>query len=322
MPVPDLPKASDVGWTEADWEGLLYAIRHKQCTPFLGAGACAGVLPLGRDIARRWAREYHYPFPDDENLIRVAQYVAVQAGPMTPKFKIIDEFAGRGPPDFGDENEPHRVVADLNLPVYITTNYDDFMVRAIQSSTSLREPSGAVIRKAPRRDHCRWYLARRREAAQTDAAQEPSTREPLVFHLHGCLDRRESMVLTEDDYLDFLMNISEAQDLIPPRIEQAFADSALLFMGYSLEDLNFKVLFRKLAAYMQRNRGARHVSVQLAPRPGETADEQLERAEKQKQYLERHFDLQKVKVYWGTCQDFAADLRTRWERFNHARAAA
>ncbi len=43
------------GWDEGDWEGLLYAIKFKQCTPFLGAGACAGVLPLGGEIAREWA---------------------------------------------------------------------------------------------------------------------------------------------------------------------------------------------------------------------------------------------------------------------------
>jgi SIR2-like domain len=314
--------SSDSQWTEYDWEGLLFAINYGKCTPFLGAGACAGVLPLGGEIAEAWATEYGYPFPDRTNLVRVAQYMAVHVNPMLPQFKIMEKFGSCGLPDFNAPDEPHSVVADLNLPVYITTNYDDFLTRAIQASTSLRE-GGRTVQKQPRREYCRWYQARQRQRPQNLPRFAPTAAQPLVFHLHGMLDLHESMVLTEDDYLDFLMYISELQSLIPPRVEQAFSQSALLFLGYSLEDLNFKVLFRKLAAYMQRNEGARHVSVQLAPQHGKNpTPEELEQAERQRLYLARHFDLQKVKVYWGTCREFCGQLRTRWESFNERRPAA
>jgi SIR2-like domain len=294
------------GWDEKDWKALLLAIRYKQCTPFLGAGACHGVLPLGREIAKELAEEYEYPFADNDNLVRVSQYVAVEGGPMTPKYRIIEKFSGLGSPDFNNPDEPHRVVADLELPVYITTNYDDFMVKALSRISPKRHP---------RREICKWYMARRRQLRNEEFTFDPTPEEPVVFHLHGCLDNLHSMVLTEDDYLDFLMYVSEDHRLIPPRIEQSFSDSSLLFMGYSLEDMNFKVLFRKLASYMQRNEGARHVSVQLAPKENESTEEQIKRAKKQRDYLERHFDLQKVKVYWGTCKEFAADLRAHWEAF-------
>lgn len=298
------------GWDEGDWEGLLLAIRHKQCTPFLGAGACASVLPLGSEIAAEWAHTYEYPFQDTNNLVRVAQYVAVERGPKTPKYKIVENFSSKGPPNFNNPNEPHRVVADLRLPVYITTNYDDFMVKALERDHPKRRP---------RREVCRWYMERWRQKHTAETDLVPTPDEPLVFHLHGILDIIESMVLTEDDYLDFLMYISENQRLIPPRIEEAFSESSLLFMGYSLEDMNFKVLFRKLANYMQRTERARHVSVQLAPKEDESTEEQLKRCLKQRDYLRRHFDLQKVKVYWGTCEEFAAELRVRWEAFNSGR---
>jgi hypothetical protein len=302
------------GWTEEDWEELLLAIRHKQCTPFLGAGACAGVLPLGRDLAEEWAASYGFPFADRQNLTRVAQYVAIERGPKTPRLRIVEKFSGKGPPDFNNPNEPHRVVADLRLPIYITTNYDDFMFRALERD---------YPRRAPRREICQWYMARRRQLPSPSLGgaslhQNPSPDAPLVFHLHGSLENVESMVLTEDDYLDFLILLSELQGLIPPRIEEAFVASSLLFMGYSLEDMNFRVLFRKLAPYMQRNEGARHVSVQLAPRESESTEEMMHRAQKQREYLERQFGLQKVKVYWGTCMDFAVDLRKRWEAFSNA----
>lgn len=321
------------GWNDSDWRQLLFTIRHKQCTPFLGAGACAGVLPLGRDIAREWAKEYDYPFQDDENLARVAQFVAIEGGANTPKYMIVEKFQGKGPPDFNNPNEPHRVVADLRLPVYITTNYDDFMVKALERDF----PKRRVLREV-----CKWYLANRRQKQKT-VNLDPNPEEPVVFHLHGTLDDVNSMVLTEDDYLNFLVSTSELEGkLIPARIQDAFTSTSLLFMGYSLEDINFKVLFRKLASFLQINQSEHHVAVQLAPtvprarrdgEPEETSsgtepepnltdeeiDKLVQRAEKQRSYLQKTFGLQKVKIYWATCEQFAEELRKQWETFNRDR---
>ena len=37
---------------DKDWDPLLRRIKAGKCTPFLGAGAAYGVLPLGAEIAR------------------------------------------------------------------------------------------------------------------------------------------------------------------------------------------------------------------------------------------------------------------------------
>jgi hypothetical protein len=309
------------GMTAGDWEGLLYAIRYKECTPFLGAGACAGVLPLGKGIAMAWAEEYKYPFPDNWNLVRVAQYVAViTRNEKTPKFKIIEEFKGWGRPDFTNPNEPHIAVSGLRLPVYITTNYDDFMLQAIIYDEARRLRSDPTYQpRQPKEALCKWHLVHHRNPASMDLEFDPTEEEPVIFHLHGHLGDVGSMVLTEDDYLDFLMNISETQDLIPPRIQRAFGGSSFIFLGYSLEDMNFKVLFRKLAPYMRGNVGVRHVSVQIAPREDQPLQAQIEQARRQREYLETHFDLQNVKIYWGTCEQFAEELQRRREIFNRGR---
>ena len=64
---------------------------------------------------------------------------------MYPKELICAELATAGPPDFGAEDEPHAVLAELPLPIYITTNYDDFMAAALRRAG-----------KEPRREICRW----------------------------------------------------------------------------------------------------------------------------------------------------------------------
>ena len=63
---------------EKTWEILLGRIKDQRCTPFLGAGACYGSLPLGSEIAQKWAADYSYPFSNSDNLIEVAQYLAVR----------------------------------------------------------------------------------------------------------------------------------------------------------------------------------------------------------------------------------------------------
>src|SRR4051794_31037529 len=130
---------------ERDWGILLRRIKDKECTPFLGAGACAGTLPMGSQIAREWSEKYH--FPDEEHahdLPRVAQYLAL-GDARFPKQEIRERLIAEGEPDFGATDEPHAVLAELALPLYLTTNYDAFMTKALQLSG-----------KNPSREASRW----------------------------------------------------------------------------------------------------------------------------------------------------------------------
>ncbi|MCF6155219.1 MAG: hypothetical protein E3K36_08190 [Candidatus Brocadia sp.] len=60
---------------DKDWNNLLDRIKAGKCTPFLGAGASYGLLPLGKDIAQKWSKEHDYPLEDCSNLARVAQFL-------------------------------------------------------------------------------------------------------------------------------------------------------------------------------------------------------------------------------------------------------
>src|SRR5205085_12621647 len=105
--------------------------------------------------------------------------------------------------------------------------------------------------KGPTREVCRWNkrirdkLGGRARALKASARLESDVQRPVVFHLHGHTGLAESMVLTEDDYLDFLINLARDDDLLPHRIQEAFTSTSLLFVGYSLSDWNFRVLFRR-----------------------------------------------------------------------------
>jgi len=283
---------------EKDWDTLLRRIKIGKCTPFLGAGACYGALPLGSDIARDWAGKHNYPLKDCDDLTRVAQFLAVDRGdPMFPKEEILNLFRDVESPDFEEPDETHGVLADLPLPVYMTTNYDDFMVQALRSR-----------RKDPKRELCQWnrYVKDQPSIFETEPGFNPTPANPVVFHLHGHNEVPESLVLTEDDYMDFLVNISRDQALLPPRIQRALTGASLLFIGYRLADWSFRVLFRGLVSSMEASLRRISVAVQLPP-----DDQNVQN------YLADYFGNINVKVYWGTAREFAAELRGHWRRFRN-----
>lgn len=292
--------------SEGDWKRLLGRIKEGRCTPFLGAGAGADVYPLGSDIATQWALECGYPMEDPRDLARVAQYIAVTEDYMEPKDKIQREFQKYPLPDFNAPDEPHGLLAELPLPIYMTTNYDDCMVEALRSRN-----------KEPKLELCRWNKFVKENVKSVFKARadySPTPANPIVFHLHGNINVPESLVLTEDDYLDFLVNISMDQGLLPSRILRAMTGSSLLFLGYRLADWDFRVLFRSIIGYLEKTLQRTHVSVQIAPGRARFTEEQQDKAQ---QYLIKYFDKLDIRIYWGTCREFTTELRKRWVDFNH-----
>jgi hypothetical protein len=285
---------------DGDWDLLLSRIKDGKCTPFLGAGVNAGVLPLGGDIARKWATQYKYPLDDSWDLARVAQFLAVRRrDSMFPKEEAIKALSSVAPPDFTKVDMPQSVLADLPLPVYLTTNYDDYMALALRSRN-----------KNPQVEVCRWHDSLKSEASGfiSPPGYQPSVANPLVYHLHGHQGRLESLVLTEDDYLDFLVKISTDSSLLPPRVERALSAATLLFIGYRLADWNFRVIFRGLVTNKPVSQRRISVAVQLPPGASD--------AEKAAQkYLTEYYDGIQVRVYWGEAKDFMTELRERWEAF-------
>jgi SIR2-like domain len=278
---------------QPDWRLLLARVADGLCTPFLGAGAVAPTLPLGSGIAKRWAAEHEYPLDDAQDLAHVSQFLAVyQDDAMYPKELISAELAAHPLPDFSAAGEVHGVLAHLPLPIFITTNYDDSMCAALRAAG-----------KDPHREVCRWNASPALHAEPSplsDSSYTPTPANPLVYHLHGCLGLPESLVLTEDDYLDFLVAVARDPDLLPHHVQRALAGTSLLFLGYRLADWDFRVIHRGLVASMEASLRRLSVTVQLTP------------SDPARDYLDRYFGALKLRVYWGSASDFAADLARRW----------
>lgn len=279
------------------WEVLLTSIKRGRCTPFLGAGACFGFLPLGKEIANLLAEKYSYPLSDRDDLGKVSQYVAIQYDSLYSKDVLIEQFKNASPPDFKAPDEPHGLLADLPLPVYVTTNYDDFMVKALKNRY-----------KDPKRELCRWtgWIKDQQSIFDLQPDFKPTPANPVVFHLHGHTEVPESMVLTEDDYLEFLAAIARNPNLLPGRIQTALSNSNMIFIGYSMADWNFRVLFQGLRPNLKL------MSVAVLVPPGNSEPSRI----KAQEYLDKYYKALELQVYWGSAREFSAELRKRWQVFS------
>jgi len=310
------------------WPALLRSIRRGQCTPILSSTLSEDLLGSSRDIAQRWAETFHFPMAPHarEDLPQVAQYLSVNQDAQFPRDELIEymrqeilqRYGDRLPADLHDgalselfaalgkqrrESNPadaYKVLAELPFTIYISTNASNLLEEALRAAG-----------KDPQVELCRWNedLEQLPSIYDDEPDYQPTAERPLVFHLFGTGDEPDSLVLTEDDYFDFLIGVSTNKDLIPIAVRQALADTALLFLGFRLDDWNFRVLFRSIMSQEGRSRRKKyaHIAGQVLPEEGRFLE-----PERARSYLERYFQDADIDIFWGSVDDFTKQLLEQW----------
>src|SRR5207248_2843252 len=119
-------------------------------------------------------------------------------------------------------------------------------------------------------------------------------------------------VLTEDDYFDFLINTAGKRRQIPPEVRRRLTKSSLLFLGFRLEEWDFRVLVRTINALEGSDllQNYSQVAVQLDPEDGQFLEPDSAR-----RYLEKHtrFAGKSICIYWGKVEQFLDELGREWE---------
>ena len=139
-----------MGLTDKDWRDLLTSICKKKCIPFIGAGIYTiqsedgnMLLPSSKTIVEQWKKEHRYPLEDlyelarvytledSYQLARLAQFLEIEsAGETNPKNMLSDMLKEIDLVDFNSQfrnSSPYNILVNLDLPIYITTNYDKFL---------------------------------------------------------------------------------------------------------------------------------------------------------------------------------------------------
>jgi hypothetical protein len=308
------------------WSGLVRNIQAGKCLPIIGPRVHGRWLATTEQIAQWWAEDHGYPFNDTKSLPRVARYIASSQGEDFVRDELaatlVDDLLAQLPEELQpevepetlidlletvgwqnlaaeDPNEPHSVLAKMNLPLYLTTNPDPFMVAALEA-----------IGKQPESDLCPWneLLDDLPSLFEDDPTYKPTPEAPLVYHLFGAEDESDSLLVTEDHYLDYLVRISAEMKRIPEYIWAALTDSSLLFLGYSLDDWEFRVILRGLLATRDRRRKLKHIGVQL-----EMEDASEEYTLAAQTFLQQYLQDADINIYWGSISQFIAELQEQLE---------
>jgi hypothetical protein len=143
-----------------------------------------------------------------------------------------------------------RWLARLNFPLILTSNYDRLFERALRDAG--KEPEVSIYNK----DRKSVTHDRQEQPDRATPMWDPQT--PFLLKLHGDIGdaedadgddkARDSIVITEEDYLEFVMRLAqkEPQNPIPHNVVHRLAKGMILFIGYSLKDYNLRLLFRSL----------------------------------------------------------------------------
>ena len=220
-----------------------------------------------------------------------------------------------------DTGEPHLALAKLPFRMYITTNPDNLLTKALSESLT------GEHKKQPRVEVCDWNsdVNPLPSIQDTEPNYRPSKESPLVYHLFGRIEPQEnldgsegdssdfmnSLVLTEDNYFDFLIGATENKEQIPPAVRRAFSDNSILFLGFQLEDWNFRILYRSIMRRQGSKKGANipHVAVQLDPE-----EWRVQEPKRARRFLKSYFKNPEVSIYWGSVDDFVKELLRNYYR--------
>jgi hypothetical protein len=257
------------------YEGLC----ERRIIPFFGSGVSLG----GRDDKAKWRKgENSYPpqsneladhlanlikFPDGEprHLPTVAQYFEIVVGRPPLNHELHNIF---------NHNFAltvlHNFLVQITKPLLIvTTNYDDMIERVFDQAG---RPYDKVIHTTDPilGDRIYWWptgAVKPKEVLpkKLDIDLEKVT---VIYKMHGSVDghqeSREQYVITEDDYIDFVVRMTKEQ-AIPAIFADPFQTRHFLFLGHSLRDWNLRVVLSRIEKDLRRPKAIRSWSIQEKP---------------------------------------------------------
>jgi hypothetical protein len=233
--------------------------------PFLGAGASrsapgadgASALPSAAELSLQLAKATSFPSDDPRDrsdLAKVASYFVEINGRKLLRRQLRGHLAVNAAP-----GPLHEFLAALpGHRLIITTNYDTLLEQALRAAGRSFHLVVHPIERDDWRGSVLWWPpgADRPETPATNTLDVDLDANTVVYKMHGTVGTAASgewdnFVITEDDYTDFLAQMSGGNSAIPAIFQAHFRDRNFLFLGYSLSDWNLRVILKNLSRHLQ-----------------------------------------------------------------------
>ena len=321
------------------WPPLVRELNLGTCVPVLGPGVLETYFGSMRDFAHSWGRANQDPVSSMSSfdVPQVAQFITATQGESYCRGTYLKELANQLLHRFPTLEETTRITADdcdrdsknlnkllnaanlivrtpqkLNLydnlatlpcKYYFTATADNLLIESLKRNN-----------RYPTKGGFEWWrdsvAFSRSGTDQESESEEHDTEHPLVYRLFGNFDNRDSLVLTEDNYFQYLFRMHANTFPNDHPLQGALTASTFLFLGFRPDDWGFRVLLQHfINSESIRLAGTRiQVAVQVDPDEGYGSD-----TAQTHRFLEEYFHRRwnDFEVYWGTAEDFLQDLNSR-----------
>lgn len=204
-------------------EELMNALRARRVLLFAGAGVSMNLgLPSWGALINELAGHLHFEpdvFAKYGNYLELAEYYRICKGDLAD-FQSWMDRAWHHPDIDISKSEIHRLIVKLDFSLIYTTNYDSWLENAC----------------------AHWGHKRTVIAGVRDLANAIDPALPQIVKFHGDFGAPGSLVLTEESYFQRIV--------LDSPIDIKFRNDALgrsvLFIGYSLSDINIRYLLYKI----------------------------------------------------------------------------
>ncbi|MFO1430347.1 MAG: toll/interleukin-1 receptor domain-containing protein [Candidatus Competibacteraceae bacterium] len=233
---------------ERDWDRLTETVRRKRCILLLGPGVAVAPgddppIPLTTRLARALAAQLPVAdVCDPDSLSHVAQLYY-----QHPDFSRLD--LERAVKDFyksyeQESTQLHRELAQLPFTLCVNTAFDRFFLNALRAAD-----------KTPVYDYYHFRKGRDSPLNNIDPAYFNDPKEPVVYDLYGSREDEESLVLSENDLLEFLVKVIQNVPPLPAFIKARFSDpnASFLFLGFGFRHWYVRILLHILQAQRRQN---------------------------------------------------------------------
>lgn len=259
--------------TELQWGMIVDRLHAHRCVPFLGAGANIGRenppyegLPLGGELARLLATKLNYAEGQAAELARIALEIQVE----TDRDYLLEFLAEALPYEQRVPSPLLKTLARLPLDLVVTTNYDRLLERAFEEADHqfelLVQPPGGFMdipETKERFERLEQYKGTIVYKIHGSFGDGPGSGE------HGAVGSGPLVIITEDDYIEFLaVHEKESERIgVPKFIKSKLIPNTLLFLGYGLQDWDFRTIYRGLVGNLNPHSVRKSVAIQKDPSP-------------------------------------------------------
>lgn len=202
------------------YSALVSAVRERRAVLFAGAGISMSVgLPSWSQLIEHMREELRLgPDETSADYQTLAEYYRLSHGSIGALRSWMDRTWSVSEERVRD-SRIHALIVKLDFPLIYTTNYDNNL------EVAYRLHGREFVKIVSARD-----LARAADGL------------PQIIKFHGDFEDDQSLVLAETDYFDRL-DFSSPLDI---KFRSDTLGRTILFVGYSMSDLNIRLLLHKL----------------------------------------------------------------------------